>query len=134
MNGMPTFRADEFRKARASDPNQNCVRVARKLGWAVIWDDKPTGMNTVEDAFLSSAELLYFTDEQFDAWQDGHRHGTTQGLCLSVTERKNGLYVLRATTPQPVDGVELAFDRDEITAFYDGVDNHEFDAVKFASA
>ncbi|MGH3625575.1 MAG: hypothetical protein ACRDQ5_27990 [Sciscionella sp.] len=134
MKHLPTFHAREFRKARASDPDQNCVRVARKLGWAVVWDDKLADGHTAKDALLSSTELLYFTDEQFDAWQAGHRIGDTEGLCLSVTEREDGLYVVRAAVPQPVDDVELAFDQHEVDAFYDGVHNHEFDAAEFATA
>ena len=134
MKHLPTFHAGEFRKATRSSPNQNCVRIARKLGWAVMWDDKLSDAHTAEVALLSSAELLYFTDDQFDAYQARVREGRKDGFCLSVTRRDNDLYVFRATVPQPVDGVELVFDQGEVDAFYAGVCNHEFDSVNYASA
>ncbi|MFJ1456812.1 hypothetical protein [Nocardia wallacei] len=126
MTLLPTFTAGEFRKASASSPNQNCVRVARKQGWTAVWDDKRATDHTTPATALPVEELLLFTDEQFDALQDTVR-GTGARSPLAVTHRADGRYVFRAATPQPVDGVELVFDQDELDAFHHGVRNHEFD-------
>jgi hypothetical protein len=134
MNHLPTFHAGEFRKATRSSPNQNCVRIARKLGWAVMWDDKLSDAQTTEDTLVSSTELLYFTDDQFDAYQTRLREGRIDGSCLSVNRREDDLYVFRAMVPQPVDGVQLLFNQDEVDAFFGGVHRHEFDSVNYVSA
>ncbi|MBF6174020.1 hypothetical protein [Nocardia blacklockiae] len=126
MTPLPIFTAGDFRKASASSPNQNCVRVARKQGWTAVWDDKRATDLTTTSTALPATELLLFTDEQFDALQAAVR-GTGTGSPLAVTHRADGHYVFRAATPQPVDGVELVFDQNELDAFHHGVRNHEFD-------
>ncbi|MBB5911348.1 hypothetical protein BJY24_000215 [Nocardia transvalensis] len=126
MTLLPTFTAGEFRKASASSPNQNCVRVARKQGWTAVWDDKRATDRTTPASTLSADELLLFTDEQFDAIQSAVR-GTDTRSPLVVVHRTDGHYVFRAATPQPVDGVELVFDQNELDAFHHGVRNNEFD-------
>jgi hypothetical protein len=67
MSGTrPTFDEHEFRKAKISDPDRNCVRVARRDGWVELRDDK-TAFGAPGD------HRLRFTDEQFDAYQAGVR-------------------------------------------------------------
>jgi hypothetical protein len=124
MRLPPTFRAAEFHKASASSPHQNCVRVARREGWTAIWDDK---LATGDPGPLPPGELLFLTDSQFDTFQSGVRIGDTAAPLLTVTRRPDGRYGMRAATAQPVQGVELVFDADELDAFFYGVRNHEFD-------
>ncbi|MFF0487867.1 hypothetical protein ACWDSJ_19450 [Nocardia sp. NPDC003482] len=129
MTLLPTFTAGEFHKARASSPNQNCVRVARKQGWTAVWDDKRATDRITPATELPLGELLLFTDEQFDAYQAGVREGRAPACPLTVTRRADGMYVFRAATTQPTPGVELVFDQDELDAFHDGVRNREFDEL-----
>jgi len=57
----PMFTAQEFRKSSRSDPAKNCVRVARRDGWAELRDDKTV--------FGSPADhRLVLTAAQFDAF------------------------------------------------------------------
>ncbi|MCM6774230.1 hypothetical protein NDR87_12180 [Nocardia sp. CDC159] len=128
MTLLPTFTAGEFRKARASSPNQNCVRVARKDGWTAVWDDKRATDRITPVTVLPAGELLLFTDEQFDAYQASVRENRVEAAPLTVTRRADGMYVFRAATTQPVPDVELVFDQDELDAFLDGVRHREFDA------
>ncbi|RDI42469.1 DUF397 domain-containing protein [Nocardia mexicana] len=127
MTLLPTFTAGEFRKASYSSPNQNCVRIARRDGWTAVWDDKRATDRTTPATALPADELLLFTDEQFDTFQAGVRGTVTHRSPLAVTRREDGHYVFRAATPQPVVGVELVFDQDELDAFHHGVRDHEFD-------
>ncbi|RDI64772.1 hypothetical protein [Nocardia pseudobrasiliensis] len=127
MTLLPTFTAAEFRKAHASSPNQNCVRIARKDGWTAVWDDKRASDRITPASVLPADELLLFTDEQFDAYQVGVREGRTDASSLTVAHRADGMYVFRAVTAQPVPEVELIFDQAELDAFHDGVRNREFD-------
>ncbi|MFD0360242.1 hypothetical protein ACFQZZ_02125 [Nocardia sp. GCM10030253] len=129
----PTFTIGEFIKAAASSPKQNCVRVARRDGWTAVWDDKLADEHIALDTTLSGEQLLYFTDEQFDAFQDGLRAGRAEGPYLT-TRHDNGGYVFSAdaAAPQPVDGVELHFSSAEVEAFRSGVLNGEFERARFS--
>ncbi|MFI5779745.1 hypothetical protein [Nocardia sp. NPDC051570] len=127
MTLLPTFVAAEFRKAQASSPNQNCVRIARRDGWTAMWDDKRASDRITPTTVLPADELLLFTDEQFDAYQAGVRVGRVEAAPLTVTRRTDDMYVFRAATTQPVPDVELIFDQAELDAFHDGVRNREFD-------
>ncbi|MEV6426268.1 hypothetical protein [Nocardia sp. NPDC051463] len=123
----PTFTIGEFIKAAASSPNQNCVRIARRDGWTAVWDDKLADEDTALDTTVSGEQLLYFTDQQFDAFQEGLRTGRPD-LYLS-TRHDDGVYVFSAdaAAPQPVGGVELRFSPAEVEAFRSGVLNREFE-------
>jgi hypothetical protein len=67
MSGTrPTFAQHEFRKATASYPNRECVRVARRDGWVEIRDDKTT-FGAPDDHHLT------FTTTQFDHYQTATR-------------------------------------------------------------
>ncbi|WP_406230276.1 hypothetical protein [Nocardia sp. NBC_01009] len=127
----PTFTIGEFIKAAASSPNQNCVRVARRDGWTAVWDDKLAAEHTSLDTALPGEQLLYFTDQQFDSFQEGLRAGRAD-LYLT-TRHDDGVYVFRAdaAAPQPVDGVELHFSAAEVEAFRSGVLNREFERTRF---
>jgi hypothetical protein len=129
----PTFTIGEFIKAVASSPNQNCVRVARRDGWTAVWDDKLAGEHADLDATLPGEQLLYFTDEQFDAFQADLRAGRPGGGYLS-TRHGHGDYVFSADAAarQPVDGVQLHFSSAEVEAFRTGVLNGEFERARFS--
>ncbi|WP_134664039.1 DUF397 domain-containing protein [Amycolatopsis sp. CFH S0078] len=120
----PTFAETEFRKATRSNPNQQCVRVARRDGWVELRDDK-TVFGTADD------HRLVFTVEEFDAYLAGEREGRTEGLALEITRRdEDGMYLFRRSGWA---GIELVFDEAEVVAFRDGVAKHEFDAIAYAA-
>jgi|GEM_PF-6268743 len=130
MTLLPTFTVCEFHKASRSSPNQNCVRIARKQGWTAVWDDKRSTAATTPATTLTDGELLLLTDAQFDGYQAGVRAGKSEDSPLTVTHRPDGMYIFSlATAPLPAgeQRVELVFDQDELDAFHDGVQNHEFD-------
>jgi hypothetical protein len=39
-NPRPTFRQADFRKSGLSDPDRDCVEVARRAGWVQLRDSK----------------------------------------------------------------------------------------------
>ncbi|MBF6329633.1 hypothetical protein [Nocardia transvalensis] len=127
MTLLPIFTAGEFRKASASSPNQNCVRIARKQGWTAIWDDKRATDRITPATELPADELLLLTDEQFDTYQATVRGECVEPAALTVTRRADGMFVFRTATQQPVPGVELVFDQAELDAFHHGVHQREFD-------
>ncbi|MCC3312151.1 hypothetical protein [Nocardia africana] len=131
MTRPPTFTVDEFRKASASSPHQNCVRVARKHGWTAVWDDKRAPAATTATTPVSSTEMLLLPDEQFDSYQAGIRDGRTERLPILQLRRPDGRYVLRTETGRRTADVELIFDRAELDAFHQGVRTHEFDLHRF---
>lgn len=114
----PLFAEHEFRKARRSEPNKECVRVARRHGWVEIRDDKTT--------FGHPDDLrLVFTAAEFDAYLAGERDGQTEGVALEITRRdEDGLYLFRRADGT---GGQLVFTDAEVIAFRDGVTKHEFD-------
>jgi hypothetical protein len=79
MTRPPTFTVGEFRKASASSPHQNCVRVARKHGWTAVWDDKRATAATTAGTAVIGTEILLLRDEQFDSYQAGIRAGRSSG-------------------------------------------------------
>ncbi len=120
----PTFHEADFRKARLSQPQGNCVRVARRGQWAVVRDDKTV--------FGSAADQwLVLTAEEFDAFQEHYRAtGEVIGTRLEIVSRGD-MFVFQSAAAGP-EKVELVFDRDELAAFLDGVEKREFDAAAFA--
>ncbi len=117
----PAFAERDFRKASASNPDKQCVRVARRGHRVELRDDKT--------AFRASNDhRLVFTDVQFDAFLAGVRSGNTTGLCLEMTRRTGQTYVFRSTVPQPSGAdPELQFTESEVVAFLDGITRGEFD-------
>ncbi|WP_243794829.1 DUF397 domain-containing protein [Saccharopolyspora gloriosae] len=124
----PAFTEPDFRKASASQPNKECVCVARKDGWVELRDDKA--------AFGAADDLrLVFTEAEFDAFLAGVRSGRTADLCLEMARRVDGTYTFRRSMPQPAGrGAELEFTEDEVLAFLDGVGRGEFDRDRRAAA
>ncbi|WP_433574220.1 hypothetical protein [Nocardia brasiliensis] len=133
---LPTFTTGEFIKAARSSPSQNCVRINRRDGWTAVWDDKLADETTPPETTVPSDQLLIFTDHQFDDFQRQLRAGCLEGACLEITKRHDGTYIFRAadTVAQPVVGVELSFDREEVEAFESGVQQREFDLARFTTA
>ncbi|GAA1245091.1 hypothetical protein GCM10009676_33750 [Prauserella halophila] len=119
----PSFAEVEFRKATRSEPDKECVRVARRDGWVELRDDK-TVFGAAED------QRLVFTAEEFDAYLAGARAGEPEGLCLEMVRRTDGTYVFRRRG----GAVELVFTAAEVAAFQDGIVKHEFDAIAYAAA
>lgn len=136
MMRPPTFTVGEFRKASASSPHQNCVRVARKHGWTAIWDDKCATGTTTATTALTTAELLLLRDEQFDSYQAGVRAGDTERLPITHQARPDGRYTLRSEAGElgaSTAEVELIFDRAELDAFHHGIRTNEFDICRFVT-
>lgn len=117
----PAFVEHDFRKASASQPNKECVRVARREGWVELRDDKAT--------FGAADDLrLVLTEPQFDTFLADVRSGQTADLCLKMTQCDDGTYTFRSTTPQPSGAsTGLRFTESEVLAFLDGVTRGEFD-------
>lgn len=69
MTQPPRIGANKFRKARASEPQANCVHVAREGGWVNVRDSKIANPDSTVDP------RLYFTSEQFNACLQGIRAG-----------------------------------------------------------
>lgn len=117
----PAFAERDFRKASASQPDKECVRVARRDGWVELRDDKTT--------FGAPDDLrLVFTEAQFDSFLAGVRCGQTSGFCLEMTRRSDGMYAFRSAVPQIAGAdTELEFTEAEVAAFLDGVTQGEFD-------
>ncbi|MET8779070.1 hypothetical protein ABZV58_29050 [Nocardia sp. NPDC004654] len=132
---LPIFTPRDCIKAAQSSAGQNCVRVGRKQGWTVIWDDK-LATDDGRDKALPSNEILILTDEQFDAFQAALRAGGFDHGAVLIERQLDGAYVFTAaeTRDQTVQEVALSFDADEFDAFLDGVRRHEFDLDRFRTA
>ncbi|GAA4835893.1 DUF397 domain-containing protein [Saccharopolyspora rosea] len=114
----PAFSERDFRKASASNPDRQCVRVARRDGWVEVRDDK-TVFGAPDDV------RLVFTEAQFDDFLTGVRSGRATGRCLEMLRRDDGTYVFRSTLDH--NSAELVFTEAEVNAFLDGVNRGEFD-------
>jgi hypothetical protein len=115
----PHFAEKDFRKATASNPTENCVRVARRAGWVELRDDK-TAFGAPDD------HRIVLTSAEFDRFQAGIRSGSTDGP-LRLDPQRNGTYLLRTAT------VILTFTEPEVQAFLAGVRAHEFDVAAYAA-
>ncbi|OLF07153.1 hypothetical protein BLA60_28495 [Actinophytocola xinjiangensis] len=51
----PTFTESDFRKATVSQPNQSCVEIARRSGWAEVRDSK-TAFGAANDHRIALAD------------------------------------------------------------------------------
>jgi hypothetical protein len=67
-HNRPHFTEADFRKASFSQPDQNCVEVARRGGWAEVRDDK-VAYGTPDDHHLA------FPAAEFDAFLTAVRQG-----------------------------------------------------------
>jgi hypothetical protein len=118
----PSFREQDFRKASASQPDKDCVRVARQGSRVELRDDK-TVFGSPEDI------RLVFTDAEFDDILTALRDtGAAHGTCLEITTESGVTYFRRAGEP-----AALAFTASEVEKFVTGVRAREFDAVAFAA-
>lgn len=117
----PAFDEPDFRKASASQPNKECVCVARKDGRVELRDDKTT-FGAADDV------RLVFTEDRFDAFLAGVRSGRTADFCLEMERGADGMYTFRSTVPQPSgQDAKLKFTEGEVLAFLDGISHGEFD-------
>lgn len=127
MAESPSFAENDFRKASASQPDRECVMVARRDGWVELRDDKTT-FGTPEDA------RLVLTDAQFDDFLRRVRAGEITGLCIEMEPRDDGTFVFRiAATQRPAAAAWLEFSVCEVEAFLDGIRRGEFDREAFAA-
>jgi Domain of unknown function (DUF397) len=128
INPPPTFTEGEFRKASRSEPDKQCVHVARRAGWVEVRDTKK-----VFDA--ADDHRLVFTAEQFDDVQAAIRAGRSFGHLVQITVNDDGMNVFRSAVFQPGPAMDAAleFSDGELLAFYDGVLAHEFDEAAFAA-
>src|SRR5262245_47619924 len=106
----PHFAEEEFRKATASEPNKDCVRVARRTDRVELRDDK-TGFGAPDD------HRIVLTGAEFDRFQAGVRVSRADGP-LRLDRQADGTYLLRT------DAVALTFTEPEVRAFLAGVRNH----------
>jgi hypothetical protein len=113
----PLFAEEDFRKATASNPNLDCVRVARRAGWVELRDDK-TAFGAPDD------HRIVLTSAEFDRFQAAVRSGRTDGL-LRLDQQGDGTYLLRT------EAVALTFTEPEVRAFVAGIRDHEFDLVAY---
>ena len=122
MSSTPAFTPGEFRKASASRPDKECVRVARRDGWVELRDDKK-----IFDA--PDDHRLVFTDGQFDTFLASVRAGNPDNQCLAITRRPDGMYTFRNAAPHTTNlsTVQLVFTQTEVAAFLDGITKNEFD-------
>lgn len=127
MAESPTFTENDFRKASASQPDRECVRVARRDGWVELRDDKTT-FGTPEDT------RLVLTAAQFDDFLQRVRAGETTGLPIEMEPRDDGTFVFRnAAAQRPAAPARLEFSASEVEAFLDGIRRGEFDREAFAA-
>ena len=66
INSSPVFAEADFRKSSYSDPDRDCVHVARRGAWVALRDAK-TAFNGQEDGWLT------LPAEQFDVFLALHR-------------------------------------------------------------
>jgi hypothetical protein len=115
----PRFAEKDFRKATASNPNLDCVRVARRAGWVELRDDK-TAFGAPDD------HRIVLTSAEFDRFQAGIRAGRPDGP-LRLDRQADGCYLLRTAD------VALTFTEPEVRAFIAGIQDHEFDLAAYAA-
>jgi Domain of unknown function (DUF397) len=68
MRTGPTFDRQEFRKASLSQPDGNCIEIARRGGWVEVRDSK-------QEFGAATDTRLVFQADEFDAFLDGARGG-----------------------------------------------------------
>jgi hypothetical protein len=114
------FAEEDFRKATASNPDMNCVRVARRADWVELRDDKT--------AFgIPGDHRIVLTSAEFDEFQAGIRAGRDDGLPLRLDPQGDGTYLLQTAA------VTLTFTEPEVRAFIAGIRDHEFDLAAYES-
>jgi len=127
MSNTPAFAESDFRKASASNPDRECVRVARRDGWVEIRDDKKI-FGAPDD------HRLLITEEQFDNFLASIRSGDTNNHYLEMTRHNDGIYTLRLAGPPAAHATELEFTEAEVSAFLDGIRGSEFDRPAYAAS
>ena len=95
MRQLPTFHIGMFRKAQASGVNTNCVQVARYAGWVVVRNSKNPTTNDLGDP------QLWFTEVQFDDFQNGVRSGLVDGHDLELWAGTGARFVTTIKPKRP---------------------------------
>jgi hypothetical protein len=113
----PHFAEEDFRKATASNPDLNCVRIARRGDQVELRDDK-TAFGAPDD------HRIVLPSAEFDRFQAGIRSGRPDGP-LHLDRQADGTYLLRTAD------VALTFTEPEVRAFVAGIRDHEFDLVAY---
>ncbi|MCO1575849.1 DUF397 domain-containing protein [Crossiella sp. SN42] len=116
--GPAAFAEDEFVKAIRSEPEKNCVQVARRDGWVEVRNSRMK-WRAADD------HRLRFTASQFDAYLNGVRCGQVEGQCIEIVATGNGLYLFRSTIDEQSTPA-LKFTTSEIEAFLGDVRDGEF--------
>ncbi|MET8763083.1 DUF397 domain-containing protein [Lentzea sp. NPDC004782] len=123
----PVFEEADFRKSSRSNPDKDCVHVARRDGWVAVRDTKKV-FGAPDD------HRMWFTADQFDAFLAGLGRGELSGHCIEVVVRDDGARVFRSTVPQPSGTAELEFTIGEFFAFHASAIEGEFAERAFAVA
>lgn len=117
------FREEDFRKAYLSQPEKDCVRVARRGARVEVRDDKNI-FDTADDV------RLVFTDAEFDEVLANLRDGLMVGTYMEITQREDDMYRFQKVGHPEV---ELVFTASEVLKFLLGVNARQFDAEAFAA-
>ncbi|WP_190812374.1 DUF397 domain-containing protein [Saccharopolyspora pogona] len=81
----PQFAERDFRKATRSEPDKQCVRVARRDGWVELRDDKAV-FGAPDD------HRLVFTAEEFDAFLAPIHRGGFEVILVSFVDDCGGVW------------------------------------------
>lgn len=117
------FCEEDFKKAYLSQPDKDCVCVARRGARVEMRDDKNI-FDTADDV------RLVFTDAQFDQVLADLRSGLLLGEYLEITQRDDDLYRFQKVGDSKR---ELVFTASEFLKFLLAVNARQFDVKAVAA-